>query len=110
MDSFTSLGGKIVRHIYPSLDLFYFNFNWDYPDVIKGAFEKFDTSKQIFVVKNAKQQLKISSSAQYGTVVLSFDEILAIVKSEMATDRPKLNQLISHLNDVIMEASKQNRG
>lgn len=98
---FTSDGGKIVRHLFPKLDLFYFGMNHDYPEVLKGAFEKAKTGTPIYLVKNFKGQYKISSSDKFGTVVLSFDDILKIAETEISKDRPGLDNLVSIFNDHI---------
>jgi hypothetical protein len=96
-----TLGSKIVHHIFNKLDPFYFNDNYDYPEVVKGAFSAFDKDREIYVVRNAKGQLKISSSDKYGVVVLSYVEILELVMSEMNTERPKLNMLINKIDRTL---------
>lgn len=101
MIHFTSAGGKIVRHLFPRVDLFYFGMNHDYPEVLKGEFKKAENGTPIYLVKNFKGQFKISSSDKFGTVVLSFDDILNIAKTELSKDRPGLDTLVSIFNDYI---------
>lgn len=101
MLKFQTLGGKIVGHFFSTLDPFYFNNNFDYPEVIKNAFEKFDKNKEIYLVKNSKGQIKVSSSSKYGTVVLSYQEILKIIQDEINQERPKLSLLIEKFNQNI---------
>lgn len=98
---FTSAGGKIVRHLFPKLDLFYFGMNHDYPEVLKCEFQKAKNGTPIYLVKNFKGQFKISSSDKFGTVVLSFDDILKIAETELSKDRPGLDNLVSIFNDHI---------
>lgn len=100
VEAYGSLGFKIVRHFYPKLDLFYFNDNYDYPEVIKGEFDQ--KADPIFVTKNFKGQLKLSGSSQYGEVIWSNDDIRRLTDEFIfAPERPKLNRFIALLNDKL---------
>ena len=107
--NFTTAGGKIVRHLYPKLDLFYFGINHDYPEVLKGEYEKAKIGKPIFLTKNFKGQYKISSSDKFGTVVLSWDEILKISDEEITKERPQLNRLMDTFNEKISLLQKNTK-
>jgi len=101
MNQFNTAGGKIVRHLFPNLEAYYFGENVNEPTVFKGEFEKAKSKAPIVLIKNFKDELKISRSQSFGSIVLSFDEIIAIAQTEIDSDKPNLNHLISTLDDTI---------
>ena len=70
MIPFTTPGGKIVRHLFPRLDFYYFGNSINEPTVLKGDFAKAKKDTPIVLVRNFKNQLKLSASDKYGNMAL----------------------------------------
>ena len=109
MIPFTTPGGKIVRHLFPRLDFYYFGNSINEPKVLKGEFAKAKKGTPIVLVRNFKNQLKLSASDKYGNMALSWDEILQIAESEISKDRPHLTQLIETFNEKIQNLQVDNK-